>query len=101
MSNVMDTASETREKFLTATRILASHAGPMKVRLREAFVPDLIALTPADMPWPDLWDRFLTLREELAPHNRADVLLERWWDFELGRIAGEIVDIYDELTRRA
>lgn len=101
MGKVTNTAIETRDKFLTATRILASHAGPMKVRLREAFVPDLIALTPEDLPWPDLWDRFLTLREELAPHNRADVLMERWWDFELGRIASEIVDIYDELTRRA
>ncbi|GAB0114591.1 hypothetical protein [Acidisoma sp. C75] len=95
------TAHATREKFLKATRILASHTGPMKVRLREALVPDLLMLTAEDMPWPDLWERFVTIREELAPHHKPDVLLERWWDFELGRVALEIVDIYDALTRRA
>jgi hypothetical protein len=98
---VTSTAHATREKFLNATRILASHTGPMKARLREALVPDLLTLTPEDMPWPDLWERFITIREEIAPHQKTDVLLERWWDFELGRIALEIVDLYDEMSRRA
>lgn len=101
ITTVTSTAHATREKFLNATRILASHTGPMKARLREALVPDLLTLAPEDMPWPDLWERFITIREEIAPHQKNDVLLERWWDFELGRVALEIVDIYDEISRRA
>lgn len=94
------TASEIREKFHTATSTLASGTGPLKTRLRQAFVPTLITLQAEDFPWPDLWDRFLAVKEELAPNNRPDVALERWWDFELGRIAHEIVEIYDQITRR-
>ena len=93
-------ANETREKFLTATRVLASGTGTLKVRLRLALVPDLLVLRQDQMPWPDLWDRFITLREEVAPNGRRDVALEQWWDFELGRIAQEVVDIFDEITRR-
>ena len=92
--------SETRDTFLTAIRILASGTGALKVRLRLAFMPELLTLQQEDMPWPDLWDRFLTLREELAPNNRPEVTMEQWWDFELGRIAQEIVDIFDEISRR-
>jgi hypothetical protein len=94
-------ASETRNKFYTATCVLASGTGALKVRLRQAFVPTLITLQEEEMPWPDLWVRFTALKEELAPNNRPDVALERWWDFELGRIAQEIVDIFDEITRRS
>ncbi len=93
--------SEARDRFYKATCILASGTGTLKVRLREAFVPALITLREEDMPWPDLWDRFITLRQEIAPDDRPDVLLERWWDFELSRIAHEIVDIFDELVSRA
>jgi hypothetical protein len=98
---VTSTASDTREKFYTATRILASGTGPLKTRLRQAFMPSLISLRPEDFPWPDLWERFLAVREELAPNNRPDLAMERWWDFELGRIAQEIVDLYDQIARRA
>jgi hypothetical protein len=94
-------ASETREKFYTATSILACGTGALKVRLREAFVPALITLREEEMPWPDLWQRFQTIKDELAPNSRPDVALERWWDFELGRIAQEIVDIFDEICRRS
>ena len=93
-------ANETREKFLTAIRVLSSGTGTLKVRLRLALVPDLLVLRQDQMPWPDLWDRFLTLREEVAPNGRRDVALDQWWDFELGRIAQEVVDIFDEITRR-
>jgi hypothetical protein len=93
--------SATRDKFYTATSTLACGTGALKVRLREAFVPTLITLREEEMPWPDLWERFTLIKEELAPNNRPDVALERWWDFELGRIAQEIVDIFDEISRRS
>ncbi len=37
---------------------------------------------------------------ELAPNHRPIITLEQWWDFELIRVAQEIVDIYDQITRR-
>lgn len=93
--------SDIRTRFYTATCTLATGTGALKLRLRQAFVPGLITLRADEMPWPDLWERFLVVREELAPNNRPDVMLEQWWDFELGRIAQEIVDLYDEITRRS
>jgi hypothetical protein len=95
----MTDGPDTRDKLHAATRRLASGSGPLKARLRAAFTPDLLNLGPEDFPSPALWERWLALREELAPNQRPDIILASWWDFELTRIAEEMVDIYDQLTR--
>lgn len=91
---------DTREKLYTATRTLATGTGPLKARLRASLTKDLIALQPGDFPWPDLGERWSGVMSELAPNHRPIITLEQWWDFELIRVAQEIVDIYDQITRR-
>jgi hypothetical protein len=91
---------ETREKLYPAIRTLAAGTGPLKSRLRASLTKDLIALQPEDFPWPDLGERWSGVMSELAPNQRPIITLEQWWDFELVRVAQEIVDIYDQITRR-
>ncbi len=91
---------DTRDKLYAATRTLAAGTGPLKTRLRAAFAPDLLALRSEHFPWPDLGDRWGAVINELAPNDRPIITLEEWWDFELIRIAQEIVDIYDQVGRR-
>jgi hypothetical protein len=91
---------ETREKLYAATRTLAAGTGPLKARLRASLTKDLVALQPEDFPWPDLGERWSGVISELAPNQRPIITLEQWWDFELIRVAQEIVDIYDQITRR-
>ena len=91
---------DVRDKLHAATRALASGTGPLKARLRKAFAPDLRALRPEHFPWPDLAARWSAVIDEVAPHDRSVLTLEEWWDFELVRIAEEIVDIYDQAGRR-
>ena len=91
---------DTRDKLYVAIRTLASGTGPLKARLRSALADDLIALRPDDFPWPDLAERWSGVISELAPNHRPIITLEQWWDFELIRIAQEMVDIYDQLARR-
>jgi hypothetical protein len=91
---------DTLDKLFAATRILAAGTGPLKTRLRAAFAPDLLALRSEHFPWPDLGDRWAAVVNELAPNQRPVITLEEWWDFELIRIAQEIVDIYDQVGRR-
>jgi hypothetical protein len=79
---------DTRDKLYAATRTLAAGTGPLKTRLRAAFAPDLLGL------------RWAAVVSELAPNERPVITLEEWWDFELIRIAQEIIDIYDQLSRR-
>jgi len=91
---------DTRDKLYAAVRILGAGTGPLKTRLRAAFSPDVLALRSEHFPWPDLGDRWTAVVNELAPNDRPTVTLQEWWDFELIRIAQEIVDIYDQLGRR-
>ncbi len=96
----MSDGQTTRDKLYSATRLLASGTGALKVRLRAAFTPELMALRPEDFPWPDLGERWATLRAELAPDERPQIVVASWWDFELVRVAEELVDIYDSVSRR-
>jgi hypothetical protein len=96
----MNDGQAIRETLYTATRLLASGTGALKVRLRAAFTPELMALRPEDFPWPDLGLRWGTLLDELAPDRRPQILVASWWDFELVRVAEELVDIYDQVSRR-
>jgi hypothetical protein len=89
-----------RDKLYGATRRLASGTAPLKARLRAALTAELIALRAEDFPWPDLGERWSGVVNELAPDRRPIIILEQWWDFELIRIAQEIVDIYDQMSRR-
>jgi hypothetical protein len=89
-----------RDKLYGATRRLASGTAPLKARLRAALTAELIALRAEDFPWPDLGERWSGVVNELAPDQRPIIILEQWWDFELIRIAQEIVDIYDQMSRR-
>jgi hypothetical protein len=91
---------DTRETLHAAIRALASGTGTLKTRLRAAFTPEVLRLGAGDFPSPELGVRWMAVREELAPSQRPDIALARWWDFELSRIAEEIVEIYDQLTRR-
>ncbi len=91
---------DTRDKLYAATRILAAGTGPLKARLRAAFEPNLLTVRSEHFPWPDLGDRWAAVMNELAPNDRPIITLHEWWDFELIRIAQEIVDIYDQLGRR-
>jgi hypothetical protein len=96
----MNDGQATREKLYTATRLLASGTGALKVRLRAAFTPELMALRPEDFPWPDLGQRWSMLLGELAVDQRPQIVVASWWDFELVRVAEELVDIYDLVSRR-
>jgi hypothetical protein len=95
----MTDGPDTRDKLHAATRRLAAGTGTLKARLRAAVTADLLGLRPEDFPSPALWERWRALRDELAPDQRPDIALTSWWDFELSRIALELVDIYDQLTR--
>ena len=96
-----DDGSYAWEKLYLANRNLAAGTGPLKQRLRDAFIPHLMTVVPhRDLLWDDLRQRFEALMEDLAPNNRVDVALEEWSEFDLIRIAQEIADIYDTVARR-
>jgi hypothetical protein len=96
----MSDGQATRDKLYNGIRLLASGTGALKVRLRAAFTPELMALRPEDFPWPDLGERWSALLGELAADQRPQIVVASWWDFELVRVAEELVDIYDLVSRR-
>ncbi|WP_419760428.1 hypothetical protein [Acidisoma sp.] len=90
----------TRDKLYGAIRKLAGGTGTLKERLRSALTVEVMTLRADDFPWPDLGQRFDAVINEIAPDRRTHIVLAQWWDFELGHIAEEIVDVYHELSRR-
>jgi hypothetical protein len=92
---------DVRQILYTLIRTLASGTGPLKSRLRAGFTTPVLTLRSEHFPWPDLGARWNGVMDELAPDNRPQVVLDSWWDFELSRIAQEIVDIFDEVARRS
>ncbi|WP_284945413.1 hypothetical protein [Acidisoma cladoniae] len=97
----MNEGHTAREQLYHATRSLAAGMGPLKARLRAALTPEVMALRAEDFPRADLGRRFEAVVHELAPDQRAPLVLAQWWDFELSHIAEEIVDIYHQLARQA
>ena len=88
------------EKLYTAVLILAKGSGRLQERLRDAYVPHLISLQ-ADhhFPWPSLRRRFVDLMDEVAPNGDFGTALSNWPDYDLQRIATELVGLYDSVTR--
>jgi hypothetical protein len=85
-----------------ANRKLAAGSGLLKERLRETFNPNLMTLVPErDLPWCDLREGSETPMLDFAPNGRVDIALGSRPEFDLSRIAQEIVSIYDGVAQKA
>lgn len=89
------------EKMYLAVRALATDTGSLRARLEDACIPSLISLRlEHHFPWPDLREDFENLMHDMAPEGHFKAALALWPEEDLKRIAGDIVDIYNRITRR-
>ena len=89
------------EKLHTAVLTLAQGTGSLRERLEDAYISSLMRLRPDHhFPWSDLRQRYTDLTEEIAPGGDFRTALARWSDYDLQRIFGDLVGVYDAVARR-